>query len=324
MRYEKAGFNKYSFQSDRELTLVFFTHPSSYYIQLREVKRRGTVITVRYQATPHFTPESSVHFALIPLGKLPAAEYNVMFEQERMDSRFVEAGFIQLAPLQEQRLVCRSFSFVIWDPPSEELAKPDPKAKLVPLSEVWALKMPGTKNVRELDGEGQGIARSTTNRMASWLINNRPRPIEANVPPTRASLAGPGFAVIGTEADSLRQAANKLIQRPRRGRERFLSGSSMTVVFFAHPTAGYVHLHAVEVAGTDVTIKYRIVPHRTKESTTHFALIPLGKLPAGEYRVRMVLLPPPEEAGKRARPFDPGIAARDVCGDFTFLVGGDG
>ena len=59
---------------DEPTTLVVFSHPCSYFFRLKRVERDPGVITVQYQFEPHFSPESTVHFALIQLGKLPIGD----------------------------------------------------------------------------------------------------------------------------------------------------------------------------------------------------------------------------------------------------------
>lgn len=323
MRYEKQGLGAYSFQSGNEVTLVFFTHPSSYYVQLVNVERRGGSIKVQYRVVPHFTAESTVHFALIPLGKLPAGEYFVEFEQAPMERKFQEAGFIRYDSTKERRLVCRSFSFTVWDPPLAELEAPAEGATLVPLDQIWGYRMPGTRDVRELDGElgkDQPLSEAPSNRIVRWLMGRAPRELPPGLGPRTQLRADRGFVVIGEGAKSLQAAWDRLI-RPRQDREGVGAGSKVTLVFFAHPAPGYVHIQGVEWVNDEIAVKYRIVPHETMESTAHFALIPLGTPKEGEYRVRMIQLPTPKDV-LGGREIDPAVVRRTVCGDFTFFVRG--
>ena len=47
------------FPEGKELTLVFFSHPISYYARLRKVEQQDNEITVHYQFEPHTTPEAT-------------------------------------------------------------------------------------------------------------------------------------------------------------------------------------------------------------------------------------------------------------------------
>ena len=102
-----------------EVTLVIFSHPAAYFFRLKQVDREGNVFTVRYQFEPHFSPESTVHFALIPLGKLPLGDYKVEMEQVPMAKQFQEAGFLRVHEARENNLVSRPFAFTVKEKPSQ-------------------------------------------------------------------------------------------------------------------------------------------------------------------------------------------------------------
>ena len=61
--------------------------------------------------------------------------------------------------------------------------------------------------------------------------------------------------------------------------------------FFSHAFGYYVHLRKVEQEPGKIVITYRFAPHRTKEMTNHFALIPLGNLSPGKVKVESVRAP---------------------------------
>ncbi len=95
----------------------------------------------------------------------------------------------------------------------------------------------------------------------------------------------------------------------------------MSVVFFSYQEGNYVHLSRIELHGNDILIQFRFVPHETAVVTEHFALIPLGKLRAGKYQVKVVQSPMEQEY------IDQGCVANDesdvqrfVCGSFEFSV----
>ncbi len=100
----------------------------------------------------------------------------------------------------------------------------------------------------------------------------------------------------------------------------------MTLVFFSQEFNCYVRLQSVERQADVITVKYVFVPHKTKELTDHFALIPIGKLPKGKWRVEIVQSPM-EQKYKDAgfKEVSAKIAGQVVCGSFTFeIVSPDG
>ena len=104
-----------------QITLVIYSYPCSYFFRLMQVERDENVITVRYQFEPHYSPESTIHFALIPLGKLPIGDYKVEMEQVPMDKKWQDAGFLRVHNVRERQLVSLPFSFSVAEKP----AKPD-------------------------------------------------------------------------------------------------------------------------------------------------------------------------------------------------------
>ncbi|MBA3484768.1 MAG: DUF1559 domain-containing protein [Pirellulales bacterium] len=128
---------------------MFFSYPAAYHLRLTKVERDGESITVRYRYQPHWSAESTVHFALIPLGRLPARKYNVKFEQDPMEQKYQDAGFLRV--WQERKTVALPFSFTIYEPPSPTLAEPDKDAVQIALKEIWSDGMPGTRDISELE-----------------------------------------------------------------------------------------------------------------------------------------------------------------------------
>jgi len=299
MRYEKKGFVRASFPVGDEMTLCFFSHPSSYYIHLKEIGRRGTAITVRYQAVPHYTAESSVHFALIPLGKLSAGEYQVRFEQMRMDQAFHDAGFILLSPRQKQRTICQPFSFTVFDPPVF-VTEEDPDAEKIPLDQIWALEMPGTKNVRQLQEVPLGLSRVERHRRS--LVAQIRRALRPGNMALVGKSPGPILVVKGTGLEALKETARLLKEMNELKNEKEPEliqplDTELTLVFYAYMCGHYIHLTNVERNENMITVKYRFVTHRTTNMSTHFALIPLGKDLKGNVSVKVVEEPPIDGKG---------------------------
>lgn len=102
---------------NEEVTLVIYSHPCSYFFRLKQVERDVNTITVRYQFEPHYSPESTIHFALIPLGKLPIGDYKVEMEQLPMEKKWQEAGFLRVHNARARKLVNLPFSFTVAEKP---------------------------------------------------------------------------------------------------------------------------------------------------------------------------------------------------------------
>jgi hypothetical protein len=157
----------------------------------------------------------------------------------------------------------------------------------IPLKEVWAYQMPGTRDVRDLEPDKFGpqirklssaeqlkkYEKSLTSQVLGQLDFNK-----------LGQKANPGFAVAGIGADALHEAAAVLSEK-KKPQTSFPANSYVSVVFFSHQSGYYVHVDKVEQQPGLVVISYQFVPHESRNLTRHFALIPLGKLPPGKVRV---------------------------------------
>ncbi len=197
------------------------------------------------------------------------------------------------------------------------------KAVEIPLKSIWAHEMPGTRDVRELEpdvfGEGtKDISRKERVRRETASLFNR---IGSEMPFAREGvIARPGFAVLGTGLQSLRNAKVALVKQ-KKPAQPFSSESDISIFFFSSSFGQYVHLDHVERRGKTIKIAYRFVPHETKQMTAHYALIPLGKLPIGKYRVDIVRLPLEQKyVEKGFKSVEPQWESRVVCQPFSFTV----
>lgn len=151
----------------------------------------------------------------------------------------------------------------------------------IPLKNIWAHEMPGTRDVHELEK-----AALPANQAAS--LDNQIGDALLFVP--KGKTTAKGFAVDGTEKEALSKALAAFVKK-QQPRQAFAANTQVFVFFFSHSFGQYVHLDNVERREKTIKIAYRFVPHETKQLTAHYALIPLGKLPAGKYRVDIVRLP---------------------------------
>jgi hypothetical protein len=58
-------------------SLVFYSHPAPGYVFIESIDRTKNHIAIKYYVKIHLTAEVTVHFALIPLGKLEPGKYTV-------------------------------------------------------------------------------------------------------------------------------------------------------------------------------------------------------------------------------------------------------
>ena len=178
----------------------------------------------------------------------------------------------------------------------------------IPLHEIWALSMPGTRNIREIDSE---------------------RPQDSQIEPIRKWLSSPeakekgrrrGFAVLGTGAVALRGAYD-VFAAGRDVKDEFLVGQDISIVFFSRQFARYVHLCKAERQENVIELRYRYAPHDEAEVTEHFALVPLKRLSPGKYRVTMVKSPMAKEfVDLGFRPASDFHTKGVVCEAFSFVV----
>jgi hypothetical protein len=179
----------------------------------------------------------------------------------------------------------------------------DSPSETIPLKDIWALDMPGTKNLRELDGK-------LIDQIAAalpYLSSNQ------TAKPER------GFAVRGEDRQALAEAANILTQGVQ-SKNSFAPNDHMTLVFFSHPCGQYLYIQKIERQNFTITVSYEFIPHDSKDMAAQFALIPLGTLPAGKYDVEYVPLPLDSkfvnQGYKAAKP------EYVTCKSFSFTVGG--
>ncbi len=181
----------------------------------------------------------------------------------------------------------------------------------IPLKDIWALEMPGTKDVNELDPK---------QLLIPMVIGQLRRIPVDQLPPYKPADAGEAFAVVGSGTNALKAAYRVFVDK-KKPPQSFASNDAISIVFFAYQFGAYVHVDHVERNGTTIEIFYRFVPHLTAEVTQHFAIIPVGHLSAGDYDVKITQLPmmggyvPP-----KAIPIDQDAEQKYVCKPFSFSV----
>lgn len=148
------------------------------------------------------------------------------------------------------------------------------QAEEIPLKNVWALNMPGTRDIRDLleaDGE-----RSKLDIIVQALKDRRD--------------IGSAFAVEGTGTEALNRIYNIVTQQ--KSISDSLPSGEVSVAFFTKYTRYYVRISEVTVGPkNNIQIVFELLPHREEQRTLYLALIPLGKLPAGKYDIAIAPKP---------------------------------
>jgi hypothetical protein len=205
-------------------------------------------------------------------------------------------------------LVLVTCSRIIADAPSQH-------SKTIPLNQIWAYRSPGMRNIFDLDvapadRPGKGLIGSV---LRSWMLRAEKLKYK--------DVARPGFAVAGDGRSALR-VAHSIFINEEKPRDKFSADEEITIVFFSEPAAGNrVQIQQVKREVGRIEIQYRLEPYFESSLSETFALIPLGKMPVGEYRVEMRQLPLDKKYNKWERkPIDEEWSNKFLCKRFSFAV----
>ena len=105
-------------------------------------------------------------------------------------------------------------------------------------------------------------------------------------PPENQS-AGPAFVVVGTGKEALKNAASVFSKEPADWPKTAPADSEVSLVFYSFLCGYEVQLTKVEKSHDLVRVDYRFADHFEMYQSMHFALIPLGKLSAGNVHVQI-------------------------------------
>ena len=164
------------------------------------------------------------------------------------------------------------------------------QAEEIPLKSIWALSMPGTIDVQKLNpkvdlsklSRQEATKALPTRRIVSVLSRHRPKEGEQ---------AGPAFVVEGVGEEALKNAEAVLTKQRRDPPRYFPPDKELSLVFYAF-SAYRVHIESIDKEEKQIVVKYRRIPHLDMKMTTHFALIPIGKLSEGTKYIKIEQLPP--------------------------------
>lgn len=200
----------------------------------------------------------------------------------------------------------------------------------ISLKDIWAYQMPGTHDIRELEPKVYGVkdkdppVEEQERRFRESLIHHILRalapPKMEKEGPVPVAAPEPGFVVVGTGKHALREVHAVLVDKKVSNRP-LPANSELTLVFFSHFAGSYVHLSAVKRQGGVIEIDFCFVPHFTSEVSSHFALIPLGKLLPGKYSVKISELPVAKPVvGADSTRLHPDWQRELICKPFEFTI----
>lgn len=133
--------------------------------------------------------------------------------------------------------------------------------------------------------------------------------------------AGTGFAVHGRDRKALREV-HKVLVKGEKPESAFYEDTELSIAFFARPAQPKVRLLRGERHGSVIKIYYGLISHGLGNLTWNLAMIPVGKLPPGEYQVELIRASD-EEAKYRQRDLpaiESGKEEQIVCKRFQFAV----
>jgi hypothetical protein len=178
----------------------------------------------------------------------------------------------------------------------------------IPLSEVWAHGMPGTRRIAELmsDPRSEDSLMGQIGKEHSFARGKKP--------------AGPALAVEGRGLEALKNAHAVITGRSPRS-DSLSKDHEVSIAFFTLTSSRYVHLTKVTRSRQTIQVRFEFIPHETKDLTQHFALIPMGKLPKGKFQVEVIAEPLAQRfIEKRWKEFDDERKARIISSSFEFEV----
>ncbi len=198
----------------------------------------------------------------------------------------------------------------------------------IPLGEVWAYDMPGTKDVKELEPKAYGREATSLpgseqfERIKKSIIHQIRHSLQLEPDHNAQGPRKPGkaFAVVGSGNEALAEA-NSILAGRKEPQNTFPASSKLSIVFHSLEAGSYVHLTSVERQGNRIIIHFQFVPHFTANSTSHFALIPVTDLPPGEIEVQIVQEPMKDRYGiGKGLEANPDWQEQVICKPFSFTI----
>jgi hypothetical protein len=188
----------------------------------------------------------------------------------------------------------------------------------IPLDDIWALDMPGTKDIRDLENRAMFRGMKVADIVKNSLVENTRSVLDSRHRPPRGQSAGPGFVVAGIGLDALKEA-NAVLAKKKERPKTLPAGEELTLVFFSYSSGRRVKLDNVFVGERAIRVEYHLEFDGLRMSTMHFALVPIGVFKPGIVNVQFTRLPDTSVFGT-TKPLDEERVRQLVCESFTFQV----
>lgn len=157
--------------------------------------------------------------------------------------------------------------------------------RFVPLEDIWARDMPGTKEVFNLEEPGGNYSSPH-----EWFDNSSVLQIGKALfkyAVTPSDSPGEVFLVPGEGKTALRHAHAVLAKKE--AFPNITADSFVSLVFYAWPTSGsYLRIVSVEVTSGLITVRYQPVIQTVHDHGPRFALVPIGKLSEGPVKIEVI------------------------------------
>jgi hypothetical protein len=190
----------------------------------------------------------------------------------------------------------------------------------IPLSEVWGHKIGGTRDIKDLEPEIDSSSLSKNEIFERSMIQRIRRSLSSYRRSKNKGFAGTAFVVTGTGSEALKNAHAVLVAGHQRA-ESFSKDSELTLVFYCYESGRYVPLDSITREGNDITVQYHFAAHNTANMSTHFALIPIGKMSPGTVHINIEQLDGVgPDWGPKAAAIDPKLVRQIVCDSTSFNI----
>lgn len=178
----------------------------------------------------------------------------------------------------------------------------------IPLDQIWAWEIPGTKNVGVLDAvKIGGVTEHPILHDVFSGLGLLPK----------GEKAAPVFVVEGVGKAALLNA-NAVFKKDRLRTEILPANTELSLIFYSHGVAAQVQLVSVEKSASQVTVQYRFLSDGLQKNRIYFALIPIGKFAPGTVQVNIEQQDSTDLAGNRRPPIQ--RLERLISGNLTFEV----
>lgn len=200
------------------------------------------------------------------------------------------------------------------------------KAVEIPLNEVWANMssryMLAAKQLAKLEPEYFGRRENRRGPFTDSMTNQIQKALSAEFPPK--SIMKPGLVVMGKGREALEYTYAVLV-KGQPTQDKFPKGSEISAVFFTR-VIGYMHLMQIQRVGNTITISYCLEPTASNAIVSaKIAIIPLGKLPPGEYRVNIRgFSKEPDDRNSDCESIPDDRMKKLICQPFEFSIAGNG